>query len=127
MAEVDKAVQTMRKIFFTTMALVFFFGPQPAIAAYLGFSTNWDAPSTKSMSKRAATNVVMQCKSVAAYSTMAGARSGAMVVAGPHETAADKKTHLTVRLYKDNVHEKSCHVYTGKNLDYSSCGCEYID
>ncbi|MGY6037814.1 hypothetical protein [Aeromonas sp. AE23HZ002T15] len=100
---------------------------QSALAAYLDFSPNWDAPSTKPMSKRAATNVVMQCKTVAAYSNMAGARSGAMVVAGPHETATDKKTHLTVRLYKDNVHQKSCHVYTGKNMDYSSCGCEYVD
>lgn len=117
----------MRKSLFATMALVFLFGSQPAMAAYLDFSTNWDAPSTKPMSKRAATNVVMQCKTVAAYSNMAGARSGAMVVAGPHETATDKKTHLTVRLYKDNVHEKSCHVYTGKNLDYSSCSCEYVD
>jgi uridine phosphorylase len=117
----------MRKIFFATVAMALLFSSPPAMAAYLDFSTNWDAPSTKPMSKRAATNVVMQCKTVAAYSNMAGARSGAMVVAGPHETATDKKTHLTVRLYKDNAHAKSCHVYTGKNLDYSSCGCEYVD
>jgi uridine phosphorylase len=117
----------MKKIFFASLALVFLFSSQPAMAAYLDFSTNWSAPSTHEMSKKKATNVVMQCKTVSTYSNMAGTRSGAMVVAGPHETGSDKNTHLTVRLYKDNVHQKSCHVYTGKNLDYSSCNCEYVD
>ena len=116
----------MRKIFFTGMALAFLFSSPLAMAGYLDFSPNWDAPSTERMSKRSATNVVMKCKTVATYSNMAGDRSGAMVVAGPHTTATDKNLHLTVRLYKNNVHQKSCHVYTGKNLDYSSCNCENI-
>ncbi|PJG57645.1 hypothetical protein [Aeromonas cavernicola] len=109
------------------IALILMGIPYGAMAAYLDFSSNWSAPSTQPMSKKAASNVVMQCRVVATYSNLAGDKSGAMVVAGPHETATDKKTHLTVRLYKNNVHEKSCHVYTGKNLDYSSCNCEYVD
>lgn len=117
----------MKSIISAVITVMLMVCSQSALASYLDFSPNWSAPATKPMSKKAAANVVMQCKTVAAYSNMAGDKSGAMVVAGPHETPTDKKTHLTVRLYKNNAHEKSCHVYTGKNLDYSSCNCEYVD
>ncbi len=100
---------------------------QLAFAGYLDFSPNWTAPSTESMSERKASNVVSQCRDVQTYSNLAGVTTGAMVVAGPHTTPTDNKMHLTVRLYKNNNHEKSCHVYTGKNLDYASCNCVYKD
>ena len=96
-------------------------------AGYLDVSTNWSAPATVPMSKGTALSVVSKCKSVSAYSNMAGATTGAMVVAGPHPTPTDAKIHLTVRLYKGSHHDKSCHVYTGKNNSFASCSCEYVD
>ncbi|MDE1714919.1 hypothetical protein PWG14_20740 (plasmid) [Chromobacterium amazonense] len=117
----------MRKIVLPAIAALFLMTSHNAMAGYLDFSSNWDAPSTKPMSKKAASNVVMQCSAVKAYYSMAGQTSGAMVVAGPHETPTDKNTHLTVRLYKNNKHEKSCHVYVNTKLEYTSCSCEYVD
>jgi hypothetical protein len=98
-----------------------------AFAGYLSFSANWTAPSTVPMSKGAATSVVGKCPTVQTYSNMAGANNGATVVAGPHTTQADHNLHLTVRLYKNGKHEKSCHVYVGKNNAYTSCSCVYTD
>lgn len=109
------------------LALAVVLSPLAAHAGYLDFSGNWDAPATVAMSKRAASSVVSSCPAVQAYSGMAGKTSGAMVVAGAHPTPTDSKVHLTVRLYKNNHHDKSCHVYIGKNNAFASCGCEYVD
>jgi hypothetical protein len=105
---------------------LFGFVPQ-SHATYLDFSGNWEVPATVKMSKKAAQSVVSQCRVVSNYSNMAGTRSGAMVVAGAHSTREDKNVHLTVRLYKNGNHDKSCHVYTDKNNSYASCACKYVD
>ncbi|MBL0907057.1 hypothetical protein G5645_03530 [Pectobacterium carotovorum] len=105
---------------------VFIFTSTVAHAGYLDFSSNWNAVSTVDMSKRSAENVVKQCNTVSSYANMPGTTTGAMVVAGPHTTATDKNMHLTVRLYKNNKHEKSCHVYINTKQQYTSCNCEYI-
>ncbi|MDP6925239.1 MAG: hypothetical protein R2568_05085 [Candidatus Scalindua sp.] len=102
--------------------------PEIKLAGYLDFSTNWSAPSTVDMSKRSAENCVMTCKNISTYSNLSGNKSGAMVVAGPHTTSTDNKLHLTVRLYKDGAHTKSCHVYVGKNNRCDgNCNCNYVD
>jgi hypothetical protein len=97
-------------------------------AGYLDFSANWAAPATVAMSKGAAQSCVMTCANIQTYSNLAGKTSGATVVAGPHTTPTDNKVHLTVRLYKTGHHEKSCHVYTGKNNSCNgNCSCVYVD
>jgi hypothetical protein len=98
----------------------------PAQAGYLDVSSNWSAVSTIPMSKSAAKSVVASCSNVQARSN-GKAKSGAMVVAGPH-ASSDKKIHLTVRLYNEQgKHDKSCHVYIGKNNAFTSCKCDYTD
>lgn len=49
------------------------------------------------------------------------------MVAGVHPTAADKSPHIAIRLYKNTNHEKSCHVYIGKDNAFKSSNCEYSD
>jgi hypothetical protein len=109
------------------LAVICAMAPATAFAGYLNFSGNWTAPSTVPMSKGAATGVVGKCATVQTYSNMAGANNGATVVAGPHTTQGDHNLHLTVRLYKNGAHTKSCHVYVGKNNAYTSCSCVYTD
>lgn len=116
-----------RYLAFPLTAAVIALNPLAARAAYLDVSGNWSAPSTVPMSKGTALSVVSSCAAVQAYKNMAGTGSGAMIVAGPHTTATDNKVHLTVRLYKNNNHDKSCHVYVGKNNSYASCSCEYTE
>ncbi len=97
-----------------------------ARAGYLDVSTNWDAVSTVPMSKRAAIGEVGKCKTVQAYQGMGG-QAGAVIVAGPHTTDTDNKLHLTVRLYDTGGnHQKSCHVYVGKNNAFTSCSCNNL-
>jgi hypothetical protein len=98
-----------------------------AYAAYLDVSPGWKIPQTVAMSEKTAISVVSECKAVSAYSNFSGKSSGSMIVAGPHPTETDAKIHLTVRLYKKGTHEKSCHVYIGKNNKFSSCNCLYVD
>jgi hypothetical protein len=122
--------RTDMKVFLRTMlaaAVAVSLWSSASQAGYLDVSANWSAPSTVPMSKKAALSVVGECTTASVYANMAGKTSGAMIVAGPHTTPTDKKTHLTVRLYKSNDHEKSCHVYTGKNNSFASCSCEYKD
>lgn len=119
----------MRNLIHISLAAAFTsaFSCAPVQAGYLNFSGGWTAPSTVSMSQRTATNVVSKCKNVSTYKGLKGNTSGATVVAGPHTTQGDHKLHLTVRLYKNNHHDKSCHVYVGKNNAYSGCSCNYTD
>jgi hypothetical protein len=118
----------MRNLIHASLAaVVLAFSSLPSQAGGLNFSANWATPSTVNMSKKVATNVVSKCNNVSTYTNLKGNTSYATVVAGPHTTPTDNKLHLTVRLYKNNNHEKSCHVYTGKNNAYASCDCVYTD
>lgn len=97
-----------------------------ARAGYLDFSPNWSAPATVPMTKRKAVNIVSRCNSVSAYANKSGENTGAMVVAGPHQTKTDHVTHLTVRLYKQGRHEKTCHVHINDKRQYQDCSCNWL-
>lgn len=95
-----------------------------AQAGYLDTSPNWKAPETIPLSKKKALNAAENCKTVSYYAyKIKGRNSGAMIVAGSHPTEEDPRVHLTVRLYNNNHHAKSCHVYIDNFGSYSGCNC----
>jgi hypothetical protein len=118
----------MRKLLDASLAgaLVSILLAMPSQAGYLNVSGNWKAPASAPMSKGTALSVAGSCKNISTYSNLSG-NSGATIVAGPHTSPTDSLLHLTVRLYKNGSHEKSCHVYIGKNNSFSSCNCVYTD
>lgn len=94
-----------------------------AQAGYLDTSPNWKAPETIPLSRKKALAAAESCKTVNYYAYKVKGNSGAMVVAGAHPTEEDPRVHLTVRLYRNNHHEKTCHVYIDNTGRYSGCQC----
>ncbi len=93
---------------------------------YIDFSGNWNrVPEGEGISKRVARNIVGKCKEVQTFIEMPGDRSGAVIVAATHKTQSDHKSHLTVRLYKEGKHVKSCHVYVDKGR-FQRCNCKPV-
>ncbi len=107
------------------IVLITIFSSSAVFSAYLDFSSNWNAVSTIPMSKRTASSVVNSCPTVQNYAMKNGDRSGAMVVAGPHTSNTDEHLHLTVRLYNNGIHERTCHVYVDQKGNFTSCKCFY--
>jgi hypothetical protein len=107
------------------IALAFAIGlyAPPAEAGYLDTSPNWSAPQQQPMSKRHVLAKAQQCGAVNAR-VAEGGKAGALIVAGPHPTNEDKKTHITVRLYnKNGEHDRSCHVYVTRQNEFNGCNC----
>jgi hypothetical protein len=119
-------------IIFRSSVVIVAFGVIPfftsqAYAGYLDVSGGWDTVPgiTIPMNQRKARNVAGKCRTVQAYENMSGTSSGAMIVAGVHKTQADHVDHLTVRLYKNGRHEKSCHVHVNSKSEYKDCSCNW--
>jgi hypothetical protein len=102
--------------------------PLTVQAGELRFSPGWrEVPGSVQLSEPAATDIVVQCKTVSR--TVDGpAGLVATVVAAPHRKNWDNKMHLTVRRQDGNTSLPTCYVYAWgkpkppKNA-YRGCNC----
>ncbi|MDY6469372.1 hypothetical protein SKM57_12385 [Acinetobacter faecalis] len=94
--------------------------PIVAFAGYLDTSPNWKAPQERPMSKQVALSIAAQCNHVENY-VRKNQNSGVMLVAGPHVSSTDNRLHLTLRLYEDNRHKATTHVYVNQQNKFSGC------
>ena len=118
-------ILTLTRVGAAMMALAMTIGvyAPPVHAGYLDTSPNWSAPQQQPMSKRHVLAAAQKCGAVNAR-VSEGGKAGAMIVAGPHATDEDKKTHITVRLYsKTGEHDRSCHVYVTRQNEFNGCNC----
>lgn len=94
-------------------------------AGEVRFSSNWKSPQKEDgyfVSKRAISSLAQKCKTVQSYTN--GNNKEAVVVAGIHNNK--NSPHITVRLYRSNNREKTCHVYVQKKNDifkFRECSC----
>lgn len=109
-------VTTLKYLFSSILLSV----PMIVSAGYLDASPNWKAPQEQPMSKRVALSVAAQCNHVENY-VRKNKDSGAMLVAGPHISSTDNRLHLTLRLYEDNRHKATTHVYVNKLNNFTDC------
>jgi len=107
------------------IVLITIFSSSAVFSAYLDFTAPVLICVKYPLSKRTASSVVNSCPTVQNYAMKKGDRSGAMVVAGPHTSNTDEHLHLTVRLYNNGIHERTCHVYVDQKGNFTSCKCFY--